>query len=205
MGGSVILEILTGSWNLVKMGGSAIGGFLSKLNAQGVAGLAVALVLAGLCIHEWGEQRHWHKQSDRYEKLYNADEADAKRIAAQAIALKQQIDALSSSISAALKEKHDAEDSRIGADADAVRVRGPGKAVCASHAQLPAGASGHEQAAPAATNAGPQVPAGDWAAVPWSWLVTVIEEHDQLLNDDKTWSANDQQQRAIQRPPETRH
>lgn len=80
--GAIALEILTGGWNLAKMGFAALGAFLSKLNAQGVAGLVVALVLAILCFREWSEARHWHKQSDRFEQLYNGEKtAFAKTVA----------------------------------------------------------------------------------------------------------------------------
>lgn len=176
---------------------AAIKSFFGALNSQGWAGLIGCCVFAWVSVHQWGEARHWHKQSNQYQKLYNADEAAAKRIAQQAVALKQQIDALARNISHTLKEHHDAESSRIHADADALRLRGPGKATCASHPGLSPGPGGHDQAASSAPDAGSPVPSGDWAVVPWSWLVTVIEEHDQLLNDDKAWNENDAKQRAL--------
>lgn len=197
------------AWPVVKafFGGAlssawaGIRSFFRSLNSQGWMGLIGCAALSILWVHTAGEARHWHKQSDRYEKLYNADEASAKRIAQQAVALKQKIDALARNISVTLKEQHDAESSRISADADAVRLRGPGKAACPGHPGLPTVPGGHEQAASSATNAGPQVPPGDWAAVPWDWLVQVVEEHDQLLNDDRTYRENDAKQRALRLTP----
>ena len=70
---AIALELLTGGWNLIKMGCSALGKFLGSLNAQGVVGLIVALILTYCSFHEWGEARHWKKQSDRYEALYNQE------------------------------------------------------------------------------------------------------------------------------------
>lgn len=176
---------------------AGIKGFFGSLNSQGWVGLIAFAVMAFLWVQQWGETRHWHKQSDRFEKLYNADEASMKHVAEQAIALKQKLDGLARNISTTLKEQHDAQSTRISADAHAVLVRGPGKAACPSHSGLSAEPSGHEQTPAAPAAAGPQVPSGDWAAVPWNWLVQVIEEHDQLLNDDKTYRENDAKQRAL--------
>jgi hypothetical protein len=71
--GAIALELLTGGWNLVKMGFTALGDFLKSLNAQGVVGLLVALVLSYFLYTQWSEARHWKKQSARYETLYTRD------------------------------------------------------------------------------------------------------------------------------------
>jgi hypothetical protein len=189
------LEILTGGWNLLKMGFSALADFLKSLNPQGVIGLLVALILTILSIHEWSEQRHWHKQSDRYEALYNAELAHEQKIAKQAVDLKTRIDALSSSITTEVKDEHDAEDRRIASDADTVRLRGPGKAACTGDSSTAAAAV--RPGSSASANAGPQMSPGDRATVPWDWLVTVVEEHDQLLNKVKaTEDQHDQLEKA---------
>lgn len=52
---------------------SKIMAFLRSLNGQGVIGLIVAVALAFLLVRAESESRHWHKQSDRYEKLYTAE------------------------------------------------------------------------------------------------------------------------------------
>jgi len=51
--------------------------FLRLLNGPGIAGLAAALCLALLLVIQKGETRHWHKQSDRFERL-QAGEAAAR-------------------------------------------------------------------------------------------------------------------------------
>jgi uncharacterized small protein (DUF1192 family) len=79
---TIALELLTGGWNIIKMGFSALGRFLGSLNAQGVCGLIVSLILAYVSFHQWMEARHWHKQSDRYEALYTQEKAAFDRTVA---------------------------------------------------------------------------------------------------------------------------
>lgn len=66
-------EIFLGFWNLTKMGFSAVGKFLSSLDAQGWIGLIVCIPLAYVALSQWGDARHWHKQSDRNELLYKRE------------------------------------------------------------------------------------------------------------------------------------
>jgi hypothetical protein len=84
--------------------------------------------------------------------------------------------------------------------ADALQLRGPGAAAShcgpVDHPRLSAGAGGHFDAAAGADAAGPQVPASDWATVPWSWEVGRAKEHDDLLDEVKRWRENDGRQRA---------
>lgn len=93
---------------------------------------AVALLVAGVVWH--------HGKVRAHDKAVIA--AEDARLAKQALELKARIDALNSQISSLIKDKNDAENRRIAADADALRVSGPGKAVCRS-AGLPAPASGY--------------------------------------------------------------
>ena len=49
---------------------------LRLLNLQGIVGIIVGAALGVLLLLQHGETRHWHKQSDRFEQLYNgADRA----------------------------------------------------------------------------------------------------------------------------------
>lgn len=48
-------------------------GYLKLLNVQGIIGLVSSIGLAVLLLLSHGETRHWHKQSDRYEQLYNQE------------------------------------------------------------------------------------------------------------------------------------
>lgn len=160
---------------------AAFKSFFGALNAQGWVGLIGCALLTFGFVHQWGEARHWHKQSDRNGKLYQNELDHEAKIAKQAVDLKARIDALTSSITMTLKERNDAQGRRIAADADGFRVSGPGKAVCPGNPVAPAAAV-HGQPSTAPKNAGPQVPAGDRAAVSWAWLVQVVQEHDELLS-----------------------
>ena len=48
---------------------------LRLLNIQGIAGIAVGLVLGILLILQRGETRHWQKESGHYEQLYMGEQA----------------------------------------------------------------------------------------------------------------------------------
>lgn len=56
---------------------------LRLLNWQGIAGIAVAIALAGLLVAQALDSRHWRKSSERFEQLYTEDQlAFAKTTAA---------------------------------------------------------------------------------------------------------------------------
>jgi hypothetical protein len=97
------------------------------------------------------------------------------------------------------RKLNDEEHSRNAARADDLRLHGPGKAAgCrpVDHPGLAAVSSGRNKAAPVADAAGREVPATDWALVPWGWLVDRAKEHDDLLADEQTRRAADAEQRA---------
>ena len=56
--------------------GAAFRRFFGSLSLQGWVGLAASLCLAWVALHQWGEARHWRKQSNQYQRLY-ADEKTA--------------------------------------------------------------------------------------------------------------------------------
>lgn len=45
------------------------------LNLQGMIGIAASVLLLGLFLVKAGEARHWHKQADRFEQLYRAEQS----------------------------------------------------------------------------------------------------------------------------------
>jgi nitrogen fixation/metabolism regulation signal transduction histidine kinase len=87
-----------------------------------------------------------------------------------------------------LKDQANEEHLAIAVAATDLRVRGPGRASCP--APVVASTSEHQSTASDGAFAGPEVPAGNWARVPWDWLVTVVQEHDDLLNEDTAWRHN---------------
>jgi len=78
---------------------------------------------------------------------------------------------------------NDEKQAAIAADADGLRVSGPGKARCPAIPASPG--NGTRPAKPDAP--GPALPPGDRAAVPWPWLVQRGQEHDQLLAEVQAW------------------
>jgi FtsZ-interacting cell division protein ZipA len=50
-----------------------------------------------------------------------------------------------------------------------------------------AGPSGPRTAPSTSSPAAAQVSAGDWATVPWRWLVNVVTQHDDLLDEAQRW------------------
>jgi hypothetical protein len=124
--------------------------------------------------------------------------AEDQRLANAARDLKARIDAQDALIAADERKIADEKNRADAADAAALKLRGPGAATCRSGPGAPATPVRRVEAPPAAPAAGPALPSADWASVPWDWLVQVVEEHDELLNDvqaakdqhdklEKTW------------------
>lgn len=169
---------------------AGIKSFFGSLNSQGWMGLIGCVLLSWLSLHHWGEARHWKKQSAQFEKLYNADETAAQKIAQHALALKAQLDSLGRNISTTLKGLNDAKNTRIDSSADALRVRGSGKAACPGNTRLPASSSGHQQPSGTGNAALPQLrDAGgiDLIALPFADTVDFGQEHDRYRAEVLTW------------------
>ena len=101
--------------------------------------------------------------------------------------------ATATALANARKEAHEQDRRRIAADADALRLRGPGRAaapVCGRQdaASLSPAPGGPGAPAPLDDAPRPDLPAGDGlAVVRWSWLVDRAREHDQLLSEVTAW------------------
>jgi hypothetical protein len=174
------------------VGRSVITAILSWLSRQSPATL-LCIVLALLLVVDHGAllmaHRHERKVEGQVAKLKAADDA-ARAQAAKA-------DAEITTLTKQLKDATDAQSRVIADDARSLRVSGPGKSRCAA---VPAASSnGASAAKPDA--AGPSLPPADSAAVPWDWLTTRAEEHDQLLNEVTAWRAwHDQVLKAWPKP-----
>jgi hypothetical protein len=194
-----LISLALGARNWLGIAADALKRFFAALSLQGWIGLIVAVVLIGTNVHWIGEARHWKKQSGQFEKLYRADQADFERIAKQATDQKNKLDAANAKISAALKERHNEEVARNAADANALRLSGPGKAACAGNPGSAAAPRGHVQAASAADAPLDQVPdpAGvQLIGVPFNDAVDFAQAYDDLLSEAKTWRDDDAQLRA---------
>jgi hypothetical protein len=157
----------------------AIWSALQRLSSKiGLTGwLCIACALAGLwLVHD---RNHWkaadardHATAVNYRRQLDAETEKNKAAEKQTAQISKQ-----------LKDRTDEENRRIAGDADTLRLRGPGKAVCPALPSSPSNGEG-----PAKPDvAGPSLPPDDRAAVPWGWLTDRAQEHDELLNENKAW------------------
>jgi hypothetical protein len=163
-------------------------------------GCAVALLLGAL----WHQHRlHRHDANLRAEQKAADDKlwsAALSKAHTEALAWKAKVDQQAATIAQDERKQHEEAIRLNAAAADALRLRGPGAAAAhcgqGDHPGAAAAADRHGQAAPQTGAAPAQVPSGDWAVVPWGWLVTVVQEHDDLLEDVTRIEENDKRQRA---------
>ncbi len=170
-------------------------GLFDRLPKWLVYGLAALLVLG--IAYFW----HGHVVKVAYREAYAAGEKDADRRWKGAFAemkrasgqWRQNYEKRSSQLSDALRTAHEQDLRRIAADADDLRLRGPGRAAApgcrpGSAAGLGPAAGQGGQPAPGPGAPASPLPAGDrLAIVPWGWTVRQAEEHDQLLAEVKLW------------------
>jgi hypothetical protein len=157
-----------------------VGVFFKRIPPKAWLGIGIALAaLVGVLWHGHAVRKH-------YAEAYAAGvahesariEAKAKKLAADAAA-----------ISAKARSLNNETNRRIARDADALRVRGPGRAACLNPATP--GASRRQPAIGQADAARPEVPPRDGeallAAVPWPWLVDRAEQCDMNRAEAETW------------------
>lgn len=156
--------------------------FLGRVPRQVWIGIGSALLLAGLI---WLHQHKAHQAITAAEKR-GEDRAYA-RVEAKAIKLAKD----AAAISAKARSLNNETNRRIAADADHLRVRGPGRAACLN----PVTPSSGRYVAPVGKPdvAGPDLPTADGeallAAVPWPWLVDRAEQCDLNRAEAETWRA----------------
>lgn len=133
---------------------------------------------------------HQHIAHKALAAAYNHGKSDeAAAIAKKALALKTRIDALTSRIALDERNKNDAENRRISAAADALRLRGPGKASCSVHSQPAAAAGGHDHGGTGDVAVGP-LPDGarvDLIGLPFADTVDFAKNHDSWRAEALSW------------------
>lgn len=146
-----------------------------------IAIAVVAILFVGSCVHSrkvkaFGEERY--AAGVAYEQA---------RLEAKAKAIKAKADAASKKITEQLKARHDETVTVIYRDADALRVRGPGKAACPGYPGVSGGSGRSEPISGGADASGLGLPEQGWAAVPWGWLVGEAENCDLNRAEVLTW------------------
>lgn len=167
----------------------------------------IALAIAAILVAGWiwhGRQMAAH-DADLTARVTAARDAQwQKRLDdAHADALRQRgdFDAAAKHITELQRKLTDEENRHIAADRADLRLHGPGKAAAApgcrpgDHPGL-AGIAGRPVAQPGpAAHAGTEVPAGDgpgqFAVVPWNWLVDVVAERDAFRIEAIGWRTRD--------------
>jgi hypothetical protein len=165
---------------LLVAGGSWVADALKSLSPRVWLALAGILLAVGLVVlHE----RHAKAEIAAAEKRGAA--AEGARIAAQVNRLTDRINGVAQK----LREKGREDDRRIAADADDLRVRGPGHAACSAVVSAPRAPGGAAAAGEAGAAVAP-VPDGGGAeliALPFAGAVQLVEDHDQCLADRSRW------------------
>jgi hypothetical protein len=149
----------------------------------------VALLLGG---YAW-----YHHQVTAAYNRGKADEAEHVRV--QAIELKASVDALTAQTVNAIRSRTDAEDNRISGFADALRVRGPGRATCAGAPGVPGAASGPEPTAGPPGAPVDRVSYPEWEqliGMPFAPTVDFAKGHDQCQADLRAYRERDAKLKA---------
>lgn len=184
---------------------ATVGGFVKGLPREAWYALVAVAALLGL----W----FWH--SHAVKTAYNQGEANGivatnakwntafDTMHAAADLWRKNYEMASGRLSDQLRTAHE-QDLRDNARlADALSLRGPGHAAAprcgpSSNSELRTAPGGREP-----TPAGPGAPAGPvpaddrFAIVPWGWLTQQSREHDDLLDEVKTWRTWHSDQKAL--------
>lgn len=188
---------------------AAIGGFLAKsaLMQSPLGGLLrlvprkAWLCLAIAAVVGFVAWRALDAHGDAIQRVkdeaYASGRADqlADQVAAQRIANKA-----AAAINTDIRKKSDEEIRRIDRDADALLVRGPGKAACPRPAAASGPAGGHGPANRPADAPVDQVPDPervDLIAVPFADAISFAEQHDKLRSEALSWRESDRRQAEL--------
>jgi hypothetical protein len=145
--------------------------FLGRVPKAVWIAIAVALVL-GLGVR-------WHNG-----QIHDAEKRGEARAYAAVERKARELEAKANATADKIRSKSDETARAIAADADIIRVSGPGKARCSP---VPTPTSRREEAGGKPNAAGPEVPTDDRAAVPWQWLVQRAEQCDLNRNEVLSW------------------
>lgn len=160
---------------------SPLGGLLKRIPRW------VWLLLAGAVLVLFAMRWHAGKAeafgAERYQAGYAAAQADAK-------AARDELERRNAKLAAELRSKNDAKLRDVARDADAVRLRGAGKAACSGPAFLPAAAGGRNAPDRSGDAALAEVPAGervDLFGLPVAPTIDFAESHDAYRVEALGW------------------
>jgi hypothetical protein len=117
-------------------------------------------------------------------QIKDAEKRGADRAYAEVEKKARALEAKANATADKIRSKSDETARAIAADADVIRVSGPGKARCIP---VPAPSGRREAPSGQADASRPEVPSDDRAAVPWQWLVQRAEVCDLNRNEVLAW------------------
>lgn len=162
---------------------SPIGGFLSRIPARVWKMLAIALVVALLIFV--GLRWHGHKVEQLRKESFAAGRQSAVK---DMVALRDQLNRAHAQDVARMRSENDAKLRDVGRDADALRLRGPGRAACS--AVLSGGSGGRDQAggeARAPVSELPDAGRAELIALRFDAATDLGESHDSLRVEVLGW------------------
>lgn len=164
---------------------SPLGGLLKRIPKRVWLWLVVAAVVAFVVWKalDWhGDRKHAFGE-ERYAAGYGAAHAEIT-------ALQKQLNARNAELAAMMRSKNDAKLRDVARDADALRLRGAGKAACSGASFLPAAAGGRDEAGGTGDAALASVPAGerlDLFGLPVAPTIDFAEQHDAFRVEALGW------------------
>lgn len=155
-------------------------------------GVAIALIV-GFFVHQHHARAVIaHAKADQKAADQAAFDRKLQQLAAKADQIRVQAEQLHAAVTQQIRTKHDEEDRNIGARGDALRLRGPGAALCRpiDHPGVPAGAGGPLAAGGSANAAVDRLPYPEWGqliGMPFDDTTRFGEQHDRYRNEILAW------------------
>lgn len=145
--------------------------------------IGIGIIAAVLLLLWWDASRIKAAEKRGSDAAYAAIEKQAR-------AIEQRANRITAGTSTLLRNLNDEENSRISAGFDALRLSGPGKAVCTGVAGVPAATGQHEPTSGRPDGAVDRVPYPEWSqliAMPFPDLLKRAEQCDLNRAEVLTW------------------
>jgi hypothetical protein len=154
---------------------------------------AVVLLIVGFFVHQH-HARVVIANGKAEQKAADQDAFNRKmaQIAAKANQIRVQAEQLHAAMTQQIRTRHDEEDRNIGARGSALRMRGPGAALCGpiNHPGVPAGAGGRFAPGGSGNASVDRVPYPEWSqliGMPFDDTTHFAEQHDRYRNEVAAW------------------
>lgn len=145
--------------------------------------IIAAAVILGFLAYRWHGNKVEAFGNAKWGEGYQQARADAEAVRAE-------LERRNAALAAELRSKNDAKLRDVARDADAVRLRGAGKAACSGASFLPTAAGGRDPASRAGDAAVAALPAGeriDLFGLPVAPTIDFAEQHDAFRIEVLGW------------------